>query len=129
MNGDTQKTSLKNEAADGDQPAGTELLALFCEKFRCPERKFEKRLFLECLHPKGAGIARMIRLVNPGYFRSDFELIEQLKHATSFDQVKRLVNFHGTQNTSGGLLRLMIKARLSKQRLLSLAQNLFAAQS
>ena len=128
MNGDSQKTGLKNEAADGNQSTATELVGLFCEKFRCQERKFEKRLLLECLHPQGAGLARVICLVNPGYFRSDFGLIEQLKHATSFDQVKRLVDFYGTQDTSGGFLRLMFKVRLSKQRLLTLAQNLFSTQ-
>ncbi len=128
MNGDTQKTGLKNEAAEGDQPAGVELLELFCEKFNCHYRKFEKRLFFECLHPQGAGVARVICLFNPGYFRSDFSLIEQLKHTTSFEQVKKLVDFHGVQNTPGGVLRLMFNARLSKQRVLTLAQNLFSTQ-
>ena len=117
--------SLAIELDNGDDVATNDFLNRYCVKFTCAKRRFEKRVFLNCVYPEGLGIARFISLLNPGFFRSDFELIEEIKYATSYSEVKKLVDFHGTQNAPAGVLRMLLKVRLSKQRLLALAQSVF----
>jgi len=124
MNGVTQTDRMKTENAA--QVVENDFLSLFCEKFSCSPRKYEKRVFVECVHPQGMLMARVIRRFNPRLFKTDFDLIEKIKHAASFDEVKRVVNFHGAQNAPDGLIRLLLKVRVSKQRLLELAQTLFS---
>jgi hypothetical protein len=126
MNGETQLDGTNGGAIGGDSFPEVDFLALFCKKFGCDARKFEKRIFLECVHPEGLLFARCLRRFNPGFFETDLELIEQIKHATSLTQVGRLLDFHDAQHAPDGLLRLIFKVRVSKQRLLRLAETLFA---
>jgi len=108
------------------QPVDDEFCSLFCERFHCPPQKLEKRVFFECVHPHALKLAWFIGLVYPGAFKSDFALIEQIKHATSLEEVRRLVRFHGAQDPPGGLIRLVFKTRISRQRLLHVATELFS---
>ena len=107
---------------------GDDFLNLFCEKFGCLQRKFEKRFLLECVHPESRDIARVINLMYPRFFQSDYALIEDIKHTTSFSEFKKLVDYHGAQNNQPGLVRTFLKARLSKSRLLNLARTLFGTE-
>ena len=53
-------------------------------------------------------------------------MIERVKNATSFTQIERLVDYEEAKYTPEGLVRLVLKARVSKKRLLALAQTLFS---
>ena len=108
------------------QPVDEEFCSLFCARFHCSPQKLERRVFFECVYPHALTFAWFIGLFHPGVFKSDFALIEQIKHATSLDEVRRAVRFHGAQDHPGGLIRLVFKTRISRQRLLHLANELFA---
>jgi len=125
MNGDNQEHPLDIEA--GDPAEGADFLTLFCEKFHCRSGNFEKLVFRECVHPDGRDAARLMRLVYPGFFRSDFILLEDVKYATSFSEFQRRVDYHAAQTSHEGGLRFLLKVRLSKTRLLKLAQSVFAS--
>jgi hypothetical protein len=126
MNGDSQLGGTDAGVTHGDPSTGLDFVSLFCRKFGCDRRKFEKRMFLECVHPEGLALARCLRWIKPGFFATDLELIEQIQHATSFVQVCRLVDYHDAQHLPEGLLRLVFKVRVSKTRLLALAETVFA---
>jgi hypothetical protein len=110
------------------QPVEDEFCSLFCAQFHCPPQKFEKQVFVECVYPHAGKLARFIGLIRPGVFKADFALIEQIKHATSLEEVRRVVRFHGAQDAPGGLIRLVLKVRVSRQRLLHLAKELFSGE-
>ena len=124
MNGDDQEHPLDIEADDSVE--GPDFLTLFCEKFHCRISHFEKLVFMECVHPEGRDAARLMRLVYPGFFRSDFVLIEEVKYTMSYSEFQRRVDYHAAQTSHEGGLRFLLKVRLSKTRLLKLAQSLFA---
>jgi len=129
-NNRARQTHRTDPGTVASNPAGgQDFLGLFCEKFRCSPRKFKKRVFLECVYPHGALAARFIRLVNPRLFKADFALIEKIATAASFEEVRRVVDHHGAQNAPEGLVRLVLRVRLSKQRTLELAQSLFQKDS
>jgi len=118
---------MDNNAANWGEGEGLDFINLFCQKFGCPEAKFEKLLFQECLYPEGKDLARLLRVFRPGLFAADFELIEGVKHTTSFLELKKQVDFYAAQTSHEGGLRVLFKMRLSKSRLLNLAKSLFAA--
>jgi len=125
MNGPTQPNGTVVPAPNGEHPTGTDFLTLFCEKFGCDRRKFKKCVFVECVHPEGQALARCLHLFRPRLFERDLDLIERVKNATSFDQIQRLVDYYEAKYTPEGLVRLVFKARVSKKRLLALAETLF----
>jgi hypothetical protein len=111
---------------EDDLPPENDFLNLFCGKFGCQTAKFEKLVFLECVYPEGRDVARLLRTVYPGFFRSDFVLIERVSHATNLSEFKTLVDFHAAQTSQEGGLRVLLNVRVSKQRLLKLAQKIFS---
>jgi hypothetical protein len=112
-------------SGEDDSSAESDFLNLFCGKFGCATSKFEKLVFLECVYPEGRDVARLLRLVYPGFFRSDFALIEKVSRATSLSDFKKLVDFHAAQTSQEGGLRVLLKVRISKQKLLKLAETIF----
>ena len=125
MNSVAQTHGPKCDQTAHAKADGPDFFSRFCEKFDCNSRAFKKRVFVECIPPRGVLMARVIRLLNPGLFKADFDLIEKIKHAASFDELKRAVDFHGAQNAPKGVIRLVLKVRVSKHRLLDLAKRLF----
>jgi hypothetical protein len=126
MNGHPQPNGTAMPGPGGETTNATDFLTLFCEKFGCDPRKFKKCVFVECVHPEGQALARCLHLFRPRLFERDLDLIERVKNATSFTQIERLVDYEEAKYTPEGLVRLVLKARVSKKRLLALAQTLFS---
>jgi hypothetical protein len=124
MNADYQPGQAMEQAGPVS-PAEADFQKLCCAKFGCPPRHYARRVFRECVFPEGRFLARLLRLIAPGFFQADFELIDQIKHAANYAEVKQQVDFHGLKHAPSGFLRLILRVRLSKSRLQNLAQSLF----
>jgi len=127
MKGPAQPESKMGNAGPW-APAGADFRRLFCEKYACPSHKYARRVFWECACPEGRWVIRLLRVLRPGLFQTDFDLIDQIKGATSFTQLQRMVDYHDVKHAPAGLLRVILRARLSHQRLMRLAENLFAGR-
>lgn len=99
----------------------------FCMKYVIPPERFVREVFNRCVHEKSAGFSKFLLLVYPAFFRRDLVLIKQVGRAESLDEVKgALQRFHRETQDEGGLLRKKLKMRLSGERMLRLAAELFA---
>ena len=128
MNGNNKISGSAVDPADDNSSAAKDFLDRFCVKFGCLRQKFETRFLLECVFPEARDIARVINILYPRYFQADYAMIEDIKHTTSFAEFKKLVEFHGAQNKKIGLFRTILKARVSKGRLLNLGRALFETE-
>ena len=100
---------------------------LFCAAYKCPPEEFAERVLWHCLFPHARAPARLIWRLNRDYFAPDLELIEQVRDLTNPTDLRAELNDHQYHHPATGLLRKVLKARPSGQRLLNLANGLFAA--
>ena len=97
----------------------------FCAQFNCLPEAFEARVFWRCLYPAAIPAAALLWYVNRSFFQDDFELIEDVKHAKSYEETKNLISFAGTEHTRRNFFRVRLRIRVSKRRLQNLARDLF----
>ncbi len=129
------KNNLGGPHVSGDAPppqparGGTSQASfcdLFCETNKCCPEDFREKVFWFCLYPQATLLARLIWHLNGAYFRPDVELIEQVRNLTNVAEVRLEFSRFRHYHTSMGLFRRFLKVRISGQRLLSLADRLFA---
>jgi hypothetical protein len=99
---------------------------LFCKAFECAPEEFDQRAFWLCLYPHAVLPARFIWILNRGYFKQDLELTGLVKHLTSSDEVVLEVERFRSYYRTTGLLRGLLRVRISGRRVLKLAGRLFA---
>lgn len=106
-----------NKASFGD---------LFCETYKCLPEEFREKVFWLCLYPQAILLARLIWHLNQAYFQPDVELVERVRTLTSSAAVRLELNGFRYHHRSTGFFRGFLKVRISGQRLLNLADGLFA---
>jgi len=87
---------------------------------------FGATVFRLCVCPQGTPLARLIWYLRRAYFQPDFELIEQVRNLTSSTEVRLELNRVRYYHPATGLFRGFLRVRISGQRLLNLADGLFA---
>ena len=104
--------------------------ASFGDLFRtanaCPPAAFSERVFWQCLYPRARLPARLIWSLNRHYFRPDVEFVEKGRNLANPAEVRLELKRFRYYHRPTGLLRRFLKMRLSGQRLLNLADQLFA---
>jgi hypothetical protein len=100
----------------------------FCDYFDCPLTDFEGRVFGEIVYPHAAWLVPLIRRWQPKFFAEDLRFISFLGTATGLvDVTAELRAFRETCRNHDGLLRRLLKVRVSGQRAARLAKELFDA--
>ena len=99
------------------------------ELHRRPPAEFTARAFRLCLYPRARPFAWLLRILNPGFFREDFALIQQVALDTDLDQVEAsLKDFQYVNAGTRSFLRTRLRIRVSSRRLHSLAQKVLPRQ-
>jgi hypothetical protein len=101
------------------------LCELFCIEYQCAPEDFEERVFWHCLHARGVFWARLLWRLNRGLFDPDFDLIRQVKTQKDLAGVKSELVYFRDRHPPAGLFRGRLRVRLSGERLLDLAGELF----
>ncbi len=100
---------------------------LYCGIFKCPPEAFTEELFWSCLFPQARFVARLLWRCHRDYFKSDLELISRVKDLTDATDVKAEFHDYYYHHPPSGVLRGVLKMRISGQRLIQLAYGLFTA--
>src|SRR5690348_16475651 len=98
----------------------------YCEVFHCSQQGFSEHLFLQCLPPRAARMARLLQPTKKALFKPDFELIEQVSSATSVEDIRDEINDFRYHNPPTGLLRGVLRVRVSSKRLLKLGTTVLS---
>jgi len=84
---------------------------------------FEDDVFWRSLYPHAMIFARIMRLIWPGYFQRDMELIRRLGALTSANEVRFEIDNYRYQHPEYGLFRHGFRLRVSGKRLIHLARR------
>lgn len=97
----------------------------FCEQFGGGEAEFEMGVFWRCVKPQ---VLRRVIVtgVNLSVLVEDLELIQAVKNLNSLDEIAMEINLFRYQHPVNGLLRQVFGIRVSGQRLMNLAAELFS---
>jgi hypothetical protein len=98
---------------------------LYCTAFKCAPEESTERILWQCLHWKALGLAKLIWLMRRDFFSADLELIRQAKDSTSTAELHSDVSDFRHSCRTGGLLRGLLRVRLSSGKLLELGSSLF----
>lgn len=96
-----------------------------CRRFGIAPERYEREVFLRCVFPAVGWLARLVWRVRPGYFRRDRELIESVAECTSLSEVRAELNRFRSYNRPRGFGRRILHLRVSGQRLIRLAAQVF----
>ena len=88
--------------------------------------EFDERLFWLCLYPHAVALARLLWQLNRAYFEPDFALVKQVKFLTRADEVVLEIEGFRLRRRRAGLLRGLVKVRISGRRLLDTASRILA---
>ena len=100
----------------------------FCAHYHCPNEDFERTALLKVLHRRSLPLAWIILRVAPSYFAADYQI---LRH---FGALTRKSNFYSdaldvrhdySRLQASGFLRRVLKMRISGQRLLKVASEIW----
>ena len=93
-----------------------------CMKHGWPRNAYDNKVLWLCVHRRGALLARLVCAVNPGHFKRERAVIEQLAETTGLGEFQDILREY--KDHSGGMLR-KIGVRLSGQKLLTLGKDVF----
>jgi hypothetical protein len=99
----------------------------FCRAFQCSPDGFNEAVLWHCLSPRAVSLARLLWRLDRGYFQPDFELIGQVKNVTAAEDVRDELDDFYYLHPPTGFLRKHLHVGISGQRLMELADQLFAA--
>lgn len=100
----------------------------FCARYKCKDEEFEKVALLKVLHRRALPLAWIILIVAPSYFTPDFQI---LRHFGSLTRKSNLysdaldVRNDYARLQASGFLRRSLKMRISGQRLLKVASEIW----
>ena len=108
------------------RPAPGNFRSLFCEEHRCLPAEFEERAFRACLYWRARILAPLIRLIWPGYFDTDFELIRYLAETPGRrDAMNEMAAYMEVNDTRGSFARRVLRIRISSRKTSQLIERLF----
>jgi len=108
-----------------DSPSTRDLRSLFCERFRCPPSKYEKRALRKCLYLHARIIAPLLRWLNPGCFERDLVFIDYFGKAKNWQEVRaEVAALHYQDLTKPRFARNTLRLRLSGRKANKLAAKL-----
>ena len=109
----------------GSRPPPASFQELYCKKFQCLPEQFVEDALWRCVYPQAEFLARALWRIDCGFFASDLHLLEEVAGLTDNENVVSEINDSRYRFKPRGLLRGKLRARLSSQRLLTLANDLF----
>ena len=102
---------------------------LFCRSHGCRVEDLEKRVLWYCLYRTSTiPLAWLVWKVDPDYFRADFQMISEIKTATTPAQVREILADHHTEFLKKSFLRQRLKLRVSRTKLISLARAVLRSE-
>jgi len=100
---------------------------LFCRHFNCSPSEYEDWAFRQLLYPHARLVARLIRMMNPGFFVQDFKFIRYLGEATDLREAKTsAADFQDANAGKRNFWRTGLRIRISGLKASRLADQLFA---
>lgn len=100
---------------------------LYCGIFNRQPEVFPEELFWSCLFPQALFVARLLWRCHRDYFKPDLELMARVKNLTDATDVKAEFHDYYYQHPPSGVLRGVLKVRISGQRLINMANRVFTA--
>ena len=94
-------------------------------RFNCASGELEREVLWHCLYPKSLDIARWVWRIHEDYFLPDLQLIRAVKNLTDVEDLASEFSDFQHRNLSRGFLRGRMRVRISGQRLVDLANELF----
>ncbi len=102
---------------------------LFCRSHRCRAEDLEVRVLWHCLYrPATLPLAWLVLKFDPDYFHADFQMISEIKAATTHAQVREILADHHTEFLKKSFLRQRLKLRVSRTKLISLARAVLRSE-
>jgi hypothetical protein len=104
----------------------------FCKFFHCPEDRFEQTILLKVLHRRSLLLGWLLTRVYPNYFRTDYRILQQVGGVTSRNNLlaeARDIRHDYQRLNDFGFLRRYFNLRISGQRLLAVANEVWGASS
>lgn len=98
----------------------------YCTAHACPPEHFDRQVFRAVLHRRGLPAAVLVRLVNPGFFQADFELIRAAGEATDSRQLEECLQDYRFDSRNLHWARRRVFLRVSTRRLRRLAHRTWA---
>jgi len=95
----------------------------FCERCQCARADFAETVLWRCLPTLRKPLVRLIWWSKRDLFEGDLYLINEVGTATTVDEVRRIITFYEKQPAIRSFIRRRLKARLSRGKLLALAQS------
>jgi hypothetical protein len=95
----------------------------YCQRHQFSPDDFTEKVLWECMRPLQRPIARLIWLFNEDFFKSDLELINQVKDASTYAKVREITKFLSKEPSNSNFLRRVLKIRISRSKLLDLAAD------
>ena len=96
---------------------------LFCRSRSCRAEDLEIKVLWRCLyHSSTLPLAWLVLRFDPDFFRADFQMISEIKEATTHSQVRNILSDHHTEFLKKSFLRNRLKLRVSRTKLISLAR-------
>lgn len=104
---------------------------LVCARFRCSAAQYPEMVLRHCTFVLARPLACLLWHVRRGYFKPELKLLEEVRTATSYQEVARELNdfLYRHPRRYMGLGHRWLRIRLSGARLLRLARRLYAEAS
>ncbi|HTH46002.1 MAG TPA: hypothetical protein VMB21_00695 [Candidatus Limnocylindria bacterium] len=92
--------------------------AAYCAAHRCTPEQFGWVVFRRCLHRHALPVAAFMRLWDPSFFQSDFEVITAIGRSATQEELQVLIDeFENRRVVERDLLHATLRIRLSNFRL------------
>jgi len=69
-----------------------DLRAIYCQIHQCTPDQFKENVLWKTVHRRALPFLPIIRLLRPGFFKPDFELIEDVGSATRLHEILSVIN-------------------------------------
>lgn len=102
----------------------------YCARFGCAEQDFESQLLRRCLPLTSRPLAWLLRLCLPRFFEAELEVVANLGLARSLAEIDFAANeLASVPESRTGLLRGVLRQRLSGRRLMAVAAAVWPEES
>jgi hypothetical protein len=102
----------------------------FCKFFKCPEDRFEQAILLKVLHRRSLLLGWLLSRIYPDYFQTDYRILHQIGSVTTRNNLlaeARDIRHDYQRLNDFGFLRRFLNLRISGQRLLAVANEVWGA--
>lgn len=88
-----------------------------CSIHKCKLEDYYKTVLFKCLYPHALLPAKILMKISPRLFLEDFELLRLVSTASNPDEILDIVSNFYYENPPRGIVRGLLKIRLSPERL------------